>query len=360
MKTPLITLLSILAPAGLFAQTWTPQNSGTMASLRGISVVNAKVVWASGSGGTWVRTTDGGATWQTGTVEGAQALDFRGVRAIDSDNAYLLSSGTGEQSRVYKTNNGGQSWRLQFTNPDAKGFFDAIAFWDARHGMIAGDPIDGQITVFTTDDGGENWARQRTVASLPQEGTFAASNSCLTIREGGEAWIATGGLSGSRVLHSKDNGRSWTAAITPMRHDGAGAGAFSLAFADSMHGMALGGDYSKDKEKDGNIAITADGGRTWTAPSPSSPNQSSPNGYRSAVLYVADQNLWLAVGTSGSDFSRDGGNTWTSLGPTAYNALSGAPAGAVSGAKSDAVWAAGGRGRIAKLSVAPNSPSVAR
>jgi photosystem II stability/assembly factor-like uncharacterized protein len=329
-------LLPILLAGSAFAQSWMPQNSGVTASLRGVSVVNSQVVWASGTGGTWLRTSDGGATWQSGAVEGATDLDFRGVRPIDEESAYLLSSGTGAKSRVYKIGSYGLHWRLLFTNPDPKGFFDGIAFWDAQHGIVVGDPVDGQITVFTTDDGGENWTRQRTVPSPPGEGAFAASNSILVVHGDSEAWIATGEPGGARVLHSIDRGRTWSVATTPVRNDGPGAGIFSLAFADSLHGLAVGGDYTKDKETRGNIALTADGGKTWTAP------DHGPGGYRSAVLYLADRDAWLAVGTSGSDISHDGGQTWTSFDAAPYNALS--------GASSDAVWAVGPRGRIAKLS----------
>ena len=53
-RSLLISLLSILAPlspAPLSAQ-WITQNSGTRARLRGLAVVNANVVWASGTQGT--------------------------------------------------------------------------------------------------------------------------------------------------------------------------------------------------------------------------------------------------------------------------------------------------------------------
>ena len=132
MKFTLCLLLSIAAGAAVHGQTWVPQTSGTTASLRGVSAVNANIVWASGSGGTWLRTDNGGLTWAAATVSGAEELDFRGVRAIDGKTAWLLSSGPGAKSRIYKTVDGGRQWKLLFTNPDAQGFFDAIAFWDSK------------------------------------------------------------------------------------------------------------------------------------------------------------------------------------------------------------------------------------
>lgn len=201
-----------------------PQESGTTASLRGVSAVSALVVWASGSGGTFFRTVDGGTRWTAGKVPGASDLDFRAVRAFDDKTAMLLSIGPGEKSRIYKTRDGGGSWNLLYTNPDPRGFFDALAFWDADHGILLGDPVDGRFVVMTTSDGGSTWIKQKTSAAMPKEGAFAASNSCLTVRGTREAWFGTGGPDGARVFHSTDGGKTWTVAKTPIRNDSASAG----------------------------------------------------------------------------------------------------------------------------------------
>lgn len=318
-----------------FGQTWVNQASGTAASLRGVSAVNTKVVWASGSGGTWLRTVDGGGTWRVATVPGADALDFRGVRAIDDRTAFLMSSGSGDKSRIYKTVDSGVHWTLLFTNPDPMGFFDAIVFRDAQHGIVAGDPVDGHFVIFTTEDGGINWARRYTPPALANESSFAASNSCLFIFGKRDAWLATGGAATARVLHSQDTGRTWTVADTPVRSDGASSGIFSLAFSDARHGVAVGGNYTKDGETLRNIAVTSDGGRTWKGP-----EGAGPKGFRSAVVWVADRKIWLATGTSGSDISTDGGKSWTRFDSGSYNAL---------GVSGQATWAVGPKGRIAAL-----------
>src|SRR5438270_605688 len=94
-----LALACLLAAAPALAQTWRVQASGTEASLRGVSAVSSKVAWASGSGGTWLRTTDGGNTWKGGVVEGGESLDFRDVEAFDDNTALLMSAGAGGQSR---------------------------------------------------------------------------------------------------------------------------------------------------------------------------------------------------------------------------------------------------------------------
>jgi photosystem II stability/assembly factor-like uncharacterized protein len=315
------------------AQSWIPQTSGTNASFRGIHAVDAQTVWVSGTAGTFVTTADGGATWHAAQVPGAEKLDFRAVWAFDAKTAYLLSIGTGEQSRIYQTSDAGAHWKLLFTNPDAKGFFDGIVFWDHTHGIVAGDPVDGRTTIFTTDDAGATWQRQASPEAIGSEGAFAASNTSLALSGDHQVWLGT---TAARVLHSADNGRTWTAPATPIRHDGSGAGVFSVAFRDPLHGIAVGGDYTKAAESRDNIAITSDGGKTWAAPS-----GTPPAGFRSAVAWLPGTKTWVATGTSGSDMSTDDGVTWKQFDATGYNA-----AAFVSG---EVGWAVGPRGRIAKF-----------
>lgn len=322
--------------SGLHAQTWIIRDTGITSSLRGVSAASNRVVWASGTGGAYLRTSDGGATWHAATVAGAETLDFRGVHAVDDRAAYLLASGPGEKSRIYKTTDSGAHWTLQFENHDPMGFFDAIAFWDARHGIVLGDPVDGQFVILTTADGGGHWIRQHTPRSLPNEGAFAASNTCLTVRGRSEAWFATGGSGGARVFRSRDGGQTWTVAETPIRNDAAPAGIFAMAFSDSRQGIAVGGDYTKPTESLHNIATTSDGGQTWTEPS-----GSHPNGYRSAIAFVPDRKMWVAVGPTGSDLSYDGGKTWKLFDAGAFNA--------VSFVSSRSGWAVGPNGRLAEF-----------
>jgi photosystem II stability/assembly factor-like uncharacterized protein len=324
--------------AGAFAQNWVAQSSGTTASLRGLSAVSPAVVWASGTSGMYLRTQDGGATWHAAAVPGAVDLDFRGVYALDAKTAWLMSSGPGAKSRIYKTADGGAHWSPLYTNPDASGFFDALAFWDARQGVVLGDPVDGQFVILTTGDGGRTWQRSKLPAALANEGAFAASNSCLRVRVyrgNREIWFGTGGTSGARVFHSSDGGGHWDVAGTPLRHDGPGAGIFSLVFGESLRGVAVGGDYGKPADNSGNVAITADG-HTWAQPA-----GAHPSGYRSAVACLAVRKVWIAVGTSGSDISIDGGNSWKTFDHGAYNAIG--------AAGRDAVWAVGPGGRVGKL-----------
>jgi photosystem II stability/assembly factor-like uncharacterized protein len=325
------------APSSRFA--WTPQASGVTARLRGVSAVTAKVAWASGAGGTVLRTADGGASWQTRPVPDAAALDFRDVDAVSETTAYVLSIGNGAASRIYKTMDAGAHWRLQFTNDDAKAFYDAMAFWDAEHGLAISDSVDGAFVVLTTRDGGASWTRVPAAAlppALPNEGAFAGSGTNIAVFDGGRAWIGTGASARSRVLRTADSGATWMIAETPIAAS-ASSGIFSVAFRDPRSGIAVGGDYRKEQEAANNAASTADGGVTWTA-------MTGLGGFRSVVAPIPSMpRAWIAVGPSGADVSEDEGRTWTAVPGAGYHAFSAAHAGRVG-------WGVGENGRIARLS----------
>ena len=136
-----------------FAWAQTPQNSRTDVPLRGISAVSEKVAWSSGARGTVLRTVDGGTTWETLVIAGADSLDFRDIQAFDQNTAFVLSIGPGDQSRIYKTSDGGKIWQRQFTNSDLKAFYDCFAFWDSTHGIAVSDSVDGKFPLIATSDG---------------------------------------------------------------------------------------------------------------------------------------------------------------------------------------------------------------
>jgi photosystem II stability/assembly factor-like uncharacterized protein len=341
--TKLIGVLAALI--AYFAPTcraqWEDQESGTKVRLRGLSVVNSRIAWASGAQGTVLRTIDGGQNWLPRIVPGSSELDFRDVHAISDTSAYLLSIGPGELSRIYKTTDAGATWNLSFKNKDPRGFLDAIAFWNDSSGLAQGDPVDGQFVVIFTDDAGKTWKSidaSGMPRALPGEGGFAASGTSLAIAGDQSAWFGTGGAASARVFRSTDRGKTWTVHGTPVQAGSPSSGIFSLAFRDPRHGVAVGGDH-KQPERGGQIvARTIDGGLTWL-----SPKGEGPRGFRSSVAYVPNSRspVLVAVGPSGSDVSTDDGDSWKPLGSQGFHAVSFGPA--------HAGWAVGEDGIIGRF-----------
>ncbi|MDQ3069978.1 MAG: hypothetical protein M3R55_09650 [Acidobacteriota bacterium] len=342
-------VLSVVIAAGLLAapavQQWEGQRSGTDARLRGISAVSSRVAWASGARGTVLRTVDGGRVWQALTVPGAGALDFRDIDAMSDRVAYVLSIGNGPASRIYKTEDSGAIWTLQFQNEDPKAFFDAMAFWDEQRGIAFSDSVDGRFVILRTLDGGRSWT-PIPAASLPpaldNEGAFAASGTNVTMSGRQHVWIATGAAVTSRVLYSSDAGNTWAVANTPLA-TGSAAGAFSIAFRDTRHGLIVGGDYNKEDDATNNAAMTSDGGRTWKP-------VTGLTGYRSVVAHLpggrGGSRPWLAVGPNGADLSLDDGKTWSQISSLGFDTVAvakpadGEPA---------TIFGAGANGRLGRL-----------
>jgi len=282
-----LLLLLLAATTALAQPARQTQFSNTTEDLRGVSAVSQNIAWASGTHGTYLRTTDAGRTWTSAQVPDAATLDFRGVVAFSAAEAFLMSAGPGDQSRIYHTSDAGQHWQLQFTNANPKAFFDSIAFWDPTHGIVVGDPIpddSGQPKfqlLLTTD--GKTWTPippARLPPAIEGEGAFAASNTCLAIlpNDDPNIWFATGGKA-ARVFHSPDRGRTWQVFDTPITHGADSAGIFSIAFRDPLHGVIAGGDYKHPDQDGPNLAFTSDGGKTWAV------SQIFPQSYYSAVAY---------------------------------------------------------------------------
>ena len=339
LKIISLALLSVLFAPHAHAQ-WVAQSSGTSVRLRGVSAISKNVAWASGDKGTYARTTDGGKTWRAAVVPGAEALDFRDVDAFDANTAYLLAIGEGEKSRIYKTTDGGRTWAMQFKNTRPTAFFDSMAFWSRDRGIAVSDPVDGKFLIITTSDGGKTWTEVSPAGMPPAlegEGAFAASGTCIAVEGKSNVWFGTGGPNGARVFRSKDGGRTWEVSMTPLVA-GRAAGVFSVAFLDARHGVVVGGDYTKESEANANVAVTMDGGKTWTlAAGP------RPRGYRSCVTIARDGKTptLIAVGPTGNDFSLDGGHTWEVFGPEGFHS--------VSFAGGSAGWVVGEGGLIAEF-----------
>lgn len=290
-----------------------------------------------------LRSEDDGFVWQKCTIpQAARSLDFRGVWAWDANHAIVMSSGTGDASRLYETRDGGATWRLLFQNPDPTGFWDGITF-NGNEGLLVGDPVKGRFTVFRTKDLGQHWTRdsEPRLASDPKgEGIFAASNSSVTARQGGASFVfVTGGASGSRFFgletmlfgtgqtHELD---SWSSAVLPLASGNESSGAFSIGFRTPEIAVVVGGDYKRPNKTEGTAAFTSDAGLHWTV------SIKPPSGFRSAVAWEPRFHCWIAVGPNGSDVSFDDAKTWRPFDAGNWNAL-------------NLPWVVGPKGHIARL-----------
>ncbi|MGD0403401.1 MAG: oxidoreductase [Candidatus Acidiferrales bacterium] len=328
---------------------WSVQTSGIDTNLRGISAAYISdaiaarrssnspderhiAVWACGSNGVILLSKDLGKTWKRLHVVGGETLDFRGIVAFDETTAYLMSSGEGDKSRIYKTMDGGETWKLEFTDKRPSFFLDALVC--DRDCYALSDPVDGKFVLVGAQNG-ENWKElpsDAMPAALPGEGAFAASGTALAMNNDGDLFFGTGGGKAARVFHSPDFGKTWTAAETPIASGNASSGIFSIV-ATPWAAIAVGGDYKDPSRPYRVAAYSTDRGKTWSLAT------QQPGGYRSAV--VALYGAMLAVGPTGEDISDDFGAHWKRTDSLDLNAAFVLDI--------DNGWAAGAKGTIARL-----------
>jgi photosystem II stability/assembly factor-like uncharacterized protein len=297
------------------ASWWSARPTGTDANLRGLALVvghGSTVVWATGAKGVILRSPDGGTTWESVHIAGGETLDFRGVQTFDGKTVYVMSSGEGNASRIYKSSDGGATWNQQYTD-QRKGFFlDALACADEENCFALSDPIDGKFLLLATTDG-VHWKdvpRDQMPPAIPREGAFAASNSSLLLFGKTEIYFVTGG-SRARVFHSKDLGITWTVSDTPISFGKPSQGIFSIVRAGDTV-VVVGGDYENPNSGEKAAAYSDDEGKSWRLA------EVMPSGYRSAVdTFDAG---FVAVGLNGAETSRNG-IRWTHIDSPGLNAV---------------------------------------
>jgi photosystem II stability/assembly factor-like uncharacterized protein len=347
----LITVFATLSFAQVHQPKLTPQNSGTTELLIAVSPVNSQVVWAAGAHGTFLLTTDGGTTWKSGIVKGAEWLQFRGVRGVSATIAYLMSIGNDPSDfRIYKTEDGGATWTMQFKNELVGAFYDCFALWTPTRGIAHSDSVNGVFPDLRTTNG-TTWESiaNNMPPALPGEFSFSSSNTCVATQGEDNAWIATGGSTVARILATTDGGDTWNAYDTPIVSSDS-AGAFTVDFRDASNGIVGGGDLDPSDPDNARTAASTDGGQTWAftnAPPVTGAifglsyvrqlGRSCNQTCQSVIRYVV-----ITANTGGAAWTPDEGTTWY--------VLPGVTGGwAVAFASPSAGWLVGAGGEIFKI-----------
>jgi len=332
------TFVMVILGLELSAQSFTDHQTGMTGSIRGLDVVSKNVIWVSGTKGEFSVTRNGGKTWFHDTIPGGRSLDFRDVHGFSADCAVLMSAGSGKASALYRTENGGKSWILAYQNTNEKAFFDGMDFFDENHGLLIGDPVDQKPYLMETFDGGLTWERKKP-EQIPDlvagECAFAASGTSIETSPDGACYIATGGTV-ARIFRSSDYGRNWEVAPVQFLQDDPAAGAFSVAHGQKMNVAAAGGHYQKMTLSGSNIALSENGGATWTIPAGA---VSVP--FMECIRWVDAKNL-VACGPPGVWVSADSGKNWKEISKDGYHAMDVVPGKKV-------VWLAGAKGKVVSM-----------
>ena len=328
--------ISLFCSTTIFSQAIQIQQSDTKTSIRGLSVVTDKIIWASGSNGSVAKSTDGGNSWQWMIVKDHEKRDFRDIEAFDSNTAIIMA--VAEPALILKTKDGGKSWDKVFEDTTKGMFLDAMCFADETTGMVIGDPIHTKPFIAMTMDQGDHWMDpvRGDSSKLPTlfsgEAFFASSGTNLFIKRNDENKLIGGFASGGMKARFFSDKENFPISLIQGKES---TGSNSVAITKANQMTIVGGDFAHDKDTVGNCALSNDLGRTFSKPT------MSPHGYRSCVIYITEKQL-IACGTSGVDISNDGGDHWQLISTESFHVVQKAKQGT-------AIFLAGNKGRIAKL-----------
>ena len=228
---------------------WKTTDGGATWSSQGISgtndvfFLNSNVGWAVGPGGGIWHTTDGGATWEeqssftvSAALEAVQFVSASTGYAVGEDRWYDNGWDGYNDIRLLRTTDGGATWQSQSATramgrwwSQSTSYQRAIDFLDADTGWIAAGFKDGfndsyncavryASTVAGTTDGGATWTKNPSedlpVGAVPQD---------LDMVDRRSGWLVFGARNchynweleecdcwdGGGIQHTDDGGETW-------------------------------------------------------------------------------------------------------------------------------------------------------
>lgn len=274
-----------------------------------VSFADANYGMVAGSGGTILRTADGGNNWEDVSNSSFSSWDvYNSIQCI-SPNVILAAASNGQ---FYKSLDRATSFDLLFTEPyganlQAMHFINEDTGW-----MIANRRYPDNVNfvdtfhqvIYHTYDGGLTWDTSNTV--LPYETDYSLNNVLNEIKFFNAKIGYTGGDNGT-LYKTTDGGINWVkqtnlpglAADKPIN---------SIAVVDENTAFVSGG-INMNTGEGGLIMKTVDGGNTWTLCNTGLSLTGSNNRFPKVLMYDASQGLLFSTGTVYSTL--DGGASWT-------------------------------------------------
>lgn len=208
---------------------WDVQYSQACSRLRSLFMLDTRLGWAVGEGGSTLRTTDGGTTWRT--RPSGSADEFCDVWFVDSLHGWAVGRA------LIRTTTGGETWE---TVPGIGA--RTVCFADPLNGWIGSDGVS------RTTDGGRTWSR---VGELGN-GLVVSTDLVFHDQLRGESTVwdmnpdpPSGHLAG--LMKTTDGGLTWISVIDDCT-------LWGLSYSPSGHGIAVGAR---------GVYWSSDGGMDW-------------------------------------------------------------------------------------------------
>jgi photosystem II stability/assembly factor-like uncharacterized protein len=250
-------------------------------ALVSVAFAGPSVAVALGTDGRYIRSTDAGLTWTSGTSP--LGTNESGRVAFADSNVGVIVSSARSGGSIHRTTDAGATWRFAFNS----GSMNAVAFGSPTVGVAAGD----NARILRTTDGGLTWTASNVSAGVVSFTgvAFADVNTVIVV-------------GGGVTRRSTDGGQTFGPVTTPP------GDAYRVAFGSPQVGVVVGFGNQ--------VYWTADGGQTWTAGTGAALD--TVGGFRDVAFL--DASTAIAVGQSVSSLNRgvilrsaDGGRTWTAV-----------------------------------------------
>lgn len=207
---------------------------------------------------------DGGANWETFTIDDQRAYYSAHFHAPDSRRVWVMGTLLGGYTNVFRTEDGGQTWEKILDSednliPESSG----IHFFNDDVGICWGNDFydDPRAFFYRTEDGGATWQllddpELPGVFGFEWTLNYTGNNNYAVM--GDTIWIPVDFI----MVRSTDRGATWS------RVD-FGLSIYSVAFEDALRGMTISDNWPDTTFA--RVFFTEDGGATWAEVSRPSP-----------------------------------------------------------------------------------------
>ena len=175
--------------------------------LEGIHFVNSLEGWAVGhdwdeNSGAIYYTNDGGNSWETQLLVGADSSWFYDVYFVDADNGWAVGYdwNTPNFGIVYHTADGGDNWTEQEIG--VRSYLYGVHFVNPALGWVVGS----EDTILHTNDSGETWRIQNSGGSWLYDVFFVDVNTGWAVGDNGT------------ILHTSNGGITWAREKTDVEN----------------------------------------------------------------------------------------------------------------------------------------------
>jgi len=240
MRTLILSV--VFSVLGFIGKTQTPIDEGWVevgnaaynSTIYDVVFTDANNGFAVGSGGTFIKTTDGGASWNASYI-GVDYSLFE-IAFSSSNTGYIRGGhkdGGGYFGKILKTTDGGATWTEVLSDPTT--YFETMS---ARSDSVVfvGDYEQIQYTV----NGGASWI------STPLTGLYTIAK--IGFEYSGNGFMIAGS---SNFYMSDDDGQTWDSVYCFTSGDSP----LDFSFADAADGFLL--SYNRK------LAISHDAGASW-------------------------------------------------------------------------------------------------